>query len=197
MSTDSNRRPEILGERFEQALQFAAKLHRSQYRKTTPIPYISHLLRVAGLVLEFGADEDTAIAALLHDAVEDQGGMETARIIRSRFGDRVADLVLDCSDSVRSRGEAKEDWQIRKETRLARLKRSHDASSILISACDTLDNISCTFRNWQTCGDDVFRYFKTGKEGQQWYYSELIRIYEQQNVGPAKEIRELYNRLFG
>ena len=93
---------------FDLALQFASGLHHSQCRKGTPIPYLSHLMAVSALVLEAGGDEDLAIAALLHDAVEDQGGAPTLQIIPRMFGDRVANVVMDCSDTIvnRSRGGA-------------------------------------------------------------------------------------------
>ena len=88
-----------LTQRFSEALAYAAKLHAAQKRKLSGAPYVSHLLRVAGIVLEHGADEDEAIAALLHDAVEDQGGAKTLEEIRRRFGPRVAEIVAACSDT--------------------------------------------------------------------------------------------------
>ncbi|MGH9207924.1 MAG: HD domain-containing protein, partial [Acidimicrobiales bacterium] len=89
----------MLSERFEEALTYATRLHRDQYRKGTTIPYVSHLLAVASMVLEDGGSEDEAIAGLLHDAGEDQGGRRTLEDIRRRFGDQVADTVAACSDS--------------------------------------------------------------------------------------------------
>jgi len=102
----------FLTRRFDLALQFASGLHHSQCRKGTPVPYISHLMAVSALVLEAGGDEDLAIAALLHDAVEDQGGPPTLETIRRMFGDRVADVVMECSDTDR---EPKPPWRERKE----------------------------------------------------------------------------------
>src|SRR6476661_2959231 len=87
-----------LTERFTRALTLACELHRTQARKGTQIPYVAHLLGVASIALEHGADEDEAIAAVLHDAVEDQGGVPTEALIRARFGDRVADIVMGCTD---------------------------------------------------------------------------------------------------
>src|SRR5436305_178741 len=92
--------PPRLGPRFEDALRYAAMLHAGQVRKESGVPYVAHLLSVAALVIEDGGDEDEAIAALLHDAVEDQGGTERLRAIAGRYGDRVARIVLACSDTV-------------------------------------------------------------------------------------------------
>ena len=111
----------MLTERFSEALVLAEGLHRRQTRKGNAIPYVAHLMAVAATVLEWGGDEDTAIAALLHDAVEDQGGDDTADLIRARFGDRVADLVLHCTDSTTADPAAKRPWLERKAAYLDRL----------------------------------------------------------------------------
>jgi len=103
----------VLTDRFDRALLYATHVHGGQVRKGTPIPYIAHLLAVAATVLEYDGSEDMAIAALLHDAVEDQGGDPRLSDIRNRFGDRVADIVRSCSDTVvnSSAGQQKEDWK--------------------------------------------------------------------------------------
>ena len=126
----------FLTRRFELALQFASGLHHSQCRKGTPVPYISHLMAVSALVLEAGGDEDLAIAALLHDAVEDQGGPPTLQTIRRMFGDRVADVVMECSDTDR---EPKPLWRERKEQYLAHLL-SASTDALLVSIADKLHN---------------------------------------------------------
>lgn len=120
----------ILGQRFEDALVYAAKLHAKQIRKGIGIPYISHLMGVASIALEYGADEDEVIAALLHDAIEDQGGAETRQEIRVRFGDRVVEIVDGCTDAD---VQPKPPWR---ETR--GLHRSHQrcSSSVQLSAAD-------------------------------------------------------------
>ena len=110
--------PLRLSARFEDALAYAAHLHAGQPRKDTAIPYVAHLLAVCSLVLEDGGDEDEAIAALLHDGPEDAGGHETLEEIRRRFGDRVADIVADCSDTFET---PKPPWRERKEAYLAHL----------------------------------------------------------------------------
>ncbi|MDQ3481576.1 MAG: HD domain-containing protein, partial [Actinomycetota bacterium] len=105
--------------RVGDALTLAARLHRDQPRKGTTIPYVSHLVAVAALVMEDGGDEDEVIAALLHDAVEDQGGAATAEVIRKQFGDRVADVVVECSDAAPEEAHEKLPWHERKRHHLA------------------------------------------------------------------------------
>src|ERR1700680_1058105 len=112
----------FLTSRFDLALRFASGLHREQARKGVPIPYISHLMSVCGLVLEAGGDEDQAIAALLHDAVEDQGGLSTLATIRHMFGDRVANTVESCSDSTATDPTEKVGWHERKDKYLEHLR---------------------------------------------------------------------------
>ena len=117
----------MLTKRFDDAFHYAHSLHHNQTRKGTSIPYISHLMSVAALVIEHGGSEDQAIAALLHDAAEDQGGAETLAEIRKRFGDSVADIVSDCTDSWT---DPKPDWLPRKEAYLASLSKKPEQ-------CDT------------------------------------------------------------
>ena len=116
----------LLTDRFDQALAYASRLHRTQCRKGTAIPYVSHLLAVAAIALENGADEDQAIAALLHDAVEDQGGLAQLEAIRARFGHDVAAMVADCTDAVE---EPKPEWRPRKEAYIASLATKASALS--------------------------------------------------------------------
>jgi (p)ppGpp synthase/HD superfamily hydrolase len=159
----------ILGERFEQALQFAAATHRTQTRKGSGIPYVGHLLGVCSLVIEDGGDEDEAIAALLHDAAEDQGGETMLVEISQRFGGRVADIVAACSDTLK---EPKPEWRERKETYLSHLE--HQPESVLrVSAADKLFNARAILRDYLQVGDDLWRRFRTGRDGQLWYYRQL------------------------
>src|ERR1051325_12202408 len=125
-----------LTSRFEDALSFAARLHSGQLRKGTAIPYVSHLLAVASVALEHGADEDEAIAALLHDAVEDQGGAPTREEIRRRFGDRVVEIVDGCTDA---ETVPKPPWRERKERYIAHVAEA-SPSVRLVSASDKLHN---------------------------------------------------------
>src|SRR5215468_9828602 len=107
----------ILTDRFDRALVYATHVHGGQVRNGTSIPYVSHLLAVSATVLEYGGDEDLAIAALLHDSVEDQGGKTRLEDVGNRFGHRVAHVVAACSDSLAdtAKGERKADWHKRKE----------------------------------------------------------------------------------
>ena len=121
-----------LTERFDRALLYATQVHGGQVRKGTTVPYLAHLLAVAATVMEYGGDEDMAIAALLHDAAEDQGGARRLDDIRNRFGDRVASFVADLSDSLVQAGEAKAEWRTRKEAYLAHLA-TRDADVLLVA----------------------------------------------------------------
>jgi (p)ppGpp synthase/HD superfamily hydrolase len=168
-----------LSDRFDQALQRACELHRSQFRKGTEIPYLSHLLAVASLVLEDGGDEDQAIAALLHDAVEDQGGRPTLDSIRSDFGDRVASIVEACSDTDTYPKPA---WRERKENYLRHLREEPRAEVLRVSAADKLHNARCIIADYRRFGESVWRRFNAGKEEQAWYYGQLARIYREHGV---------------
>ncbi|MBQ6827878.1 MAG: HD domain-containing protein [Thermoguttaceae bacterium] len=183
-----------LGERFDEALAWAADLHREQKRKIGRVPYISHLLRVAGLALDFGASEDVAIAALLHDAVEDCGGMETAAEIRERFGDFVADVVLETSDSTTADANRKAPWRERKETYLARLRKGPEAAA-LVSGCDKLDNVSSLVRALKIEGEGMLRRFKGGVGDLIWYYESVAAILKERDILVADELREAIERL--
>jgi (p)ppGpp synthase/HD superfamily hydrolase len=161
-----------LTERFHSALTYASRLHERQKRKGRNVPYVAHLLGVAALVLEAGGDEDQAIAALLHDAVEDQGGVERLEEIRTRFGERVAAIVAGCSDSVTGRNEPKPDWYERKKKYLAHLPTA-PADVLLVSAADKLHNARAVLADWREEGDRVFERFRGKKQGTLWYYRAL------------------------
>jgi (p)ppGpp synthase/HD superfamily hydrolase len=167
--------PSILSPRFEEALVYATQLHADQTRKNSQTPYISHLLIVTGLVLEAGGDQDMAIAALLHDAVEDQGGLETLEEIRSHFGDRVANIVDACSDTYTI---PKPPWRRRKEIYLAHLvENGPDAR--LVSLADKLHNARSILRDLSKDGEKVWEKFNGGKDGTLWYYRSLVSIFQQ------------------
>ncbi len=184
-----------LTQRFVDAIQFANTLHAKQMRKSPfHIPYIGHLLRVSGLTIEYQADEDTAIAALLHDAVEDQGGMETAELIREKFGDRVAGFVLDCSDSTRSKSEKKAPWKVRKESYINHLKVA-PAESRLISACDKLDNLRCSISSYRVQGSDFWTQFNSNQDDFLWYYMTIIDVLEEVGNCPAlDDLKDAYTQ---
>ena len=156
--------------RFEAALIFATRLHATQVRKATHIPYIAHILAVTSIAIEHGANEDEAIAALLHDAVEDQGGQATAEEIRRRFGDTVAEIVLACSDTDVT---PKPPWRERKAAYIAHA-RTASASVKLVSAADKLHNMRSILTDYRALGDALWDRFKGGKEGTLWYYRALV-----------------------
>lgn len=170
----------VLGERFAQAVAYAAQLHRDQPRKNTSIPYISHLLAVASLVLDQGGDEDEAIAALLHDALEDQWQRTSEEEIRERFGDKVARIVVACSDSL---GGEKQDWKPRKEAYLERLN-DEPPEVLRVSLADKLHNARAIVADLRSAGDAVWDRF-TGEPLQQaWYYTSLAEIFRRHHDSP-------------
>jgi (p)ppGpp synthase/HD superfamily hydrolase len=156
----------VLGKRYSAALEYAATLHREQRRKATGAPYLSHLLSVSALVLEYGGDEDEAIAALLHDAVEDQGGEATLLQIREQFGARVAQIVEGCTEEQWRQGGPK--WRQRKDDFLTSLADA-DRSVRLVVAADKLHNAYSYLRDYARFGDVLWSRFKNGREGVTWF----------------------------
>jgi (p)ppGpp synthase/HD superfamily hydrolase len=163
----------ILTERFTQALTFVTQLHANQVRKGSGVPYVAHLLGVASIVLEYGANEDEAIAALLHDAIEDQGGVATQAEIRRRFGDVVTAIVDGCTDS---QTMPKPPWRDRKEAYIAHLPTA-SPSVLLVSAADKLYNARSILKDYQVLGDELWQRFKGRKEGTLWYYRALVEAF--------------------
>lgn len=159
----------ILGPRFQRAFEFAADKHRKQTRKASTIPYIAHLIGVASLVLEAGGDEDLAIAALLHDVVEDCGGAAMLKEVQRRFGKRVAHIVDGCTDAYEI---PKPPWQDRKVSYINRLK-AEDADTRLVSAADKLNNVRSILSDYRALGESVWSRFNGGREGTLWYYRTL------------------------
>lgn len=162
-----------LSRRFEEALIMAFRLHHDQKRKSTDIPYIAHLLGVTSLVLEAGGGEDEAIAALLHDAAEDQGGQKTLAAIRAKFGDHVAQIVEACSDTFST---PKPPWEKRKQSYLVHLHEA-DPDTRLVSLADKLHNCRDILLTYRLIGEATWDRFKGGKQGTLWYYRELDRIF--------------------
>jgi (p)ppGpp synthase/HD superfamily hydrolase len=169
--TQSRRGPRAqkLGPRFLQAFLFAAEKHKEQTRKASSIPYIAHLMGVASLVLEAGGDEDLAIAALLHDVVEDCGGAPMLKEVRRRFGNRVAKVVDGCTDADTY---PKPPWRERKENYLRHLKQA-DADTHLVSAADKLNNVRSILSDYREIGESIWSRFNGGREGTLWYYRTL------------------------
>ncbi len=174
-----------LGPRFLRAFQFAAEKHAGQTRKASSTPYIAHLMGVASLVLEFGGDEDLAIAALLHDVVEDCGGAPMLKEVRREFGSRVAKIVDGCTDSDM---EFKPPWRERKETYIEHLK-SADAETRMVSAADKLNNVRSILSDYREVGDAIWDRFNGGREGTLWYYRALVEEFLRGK--PRRLIREL------
>lgn len=172
-----------LTRRFEDAVSYALHAHAAQHRKGTDIPYIAHLLGVAAIAIEIGADEDQAIAALLHDAVEDQGGAARLADIRARFGDRVAAIVDDCTDTDM---EPKPPWRARKQAYLAGLA-SKAADSLLVSLADKTHNARAIVDDLVVHGPALWDRFSGGRDGSLWYYAELARAFQARMPGAAAD----------
>ena len=179
MVIEKDRLPEFAA-RFSEAFDYAAKKHSKQRRKGTRIPYVSHLMAVAGLVLENGGTEDEAVAALLHDAVEDQGGKATLEEIRQKFGDGVAGIVSGCTDSD---VEPKPPWRQRKEHYLAHL-RNADKSVRLVSSADKLHNARTILFDYREHGEKLWERFTARKDGQLWYYRQLVETFRGPDASP-------------
>jgi GTP pyrophosphokinase len=161
------------GERFVEAVVWASELHRFQVRKSVNVPYVTHLLAVAAIVGENGGSEDEVIAALLHDAVEDQGGPPIRAEIARRFGETVAAIVDGCTDSDQT---PKPPWRKRKEAYLAHLTTAAP-SVLLVSIADKIHNARSIITDLRGRNPDVWRHFKGGKEGVLWYYRSLVSAY--------------------
>ncbi len=178
-------KPPRLGPRLQRAFRYAAEKHAGQTRKQTAVPYLSHLMAVASLVLEAGGDEDMAIAALLHDVVEDCGGMPRLREVRKQFGPRVARIVEGCTDTF---VDPKPEWLQRKKDYLREVKHA-DAETRLVSASDKLHNVRTILADYRRDGDAIWKRFTGKKEGTLWYYRALSDEYQRRN--PNRITREL------
>jgi len=179
-----------LSPKFEQALHYAVLVHAGQLRKETEIPYLAHLLGVASIALEYGANEEEAIGALLHDAGEDAGGDGRIADIRQRFGDAVADIVQGCTDAVTM---PKPPWKARKEEYIAHVVTA-SASVRLVSTSDKLHNARAILRDYRRIGETVWSRFNGGKEGTLWYYRSLVTAFQQ---AERNELNEELDRVVG
>jgi len=163
-----------LTNRFEEAINYAFQLHKDQVRKATGVPYFSHIMSTAALVLENGGDEDEAIAALLHDAVEDQGGLPVLFEIKNLFGERVAAIVDGCTDAYEI---PKPTWRLRKENYLTKLSSS-GRDIKLVSLADKLHNARCLLDLLRIEGESSWSGFNGGKEGTIWYFESLVYTFK-------------------
>ena len=173
----------MLSERFTNALTYATQLHAAQTRKGGGVPYIAHLLGVTSIALENGANEDEAIAALLHDAIEDQGGAATREEIRRRFGDVVTEIVDGCTDSDQT---PKPPCLQRKEAYIAHIPTA-SASVRLVSAADKLHNVWSILKDYRILGDAVWERFQGRKDGTLWYYRSLVKAFHTAGSTPLVE----------
>jgi hypothetical protein len=178
--------PPALTDRFLAAVALAQEVHGRQWRQGTEIPYLAHLLVVTGLVLEDGGDEDQAIAAMLHDAVEDGGGRVLLERIARRFGPRVARIVEGCSDSID--GDPAELWIERKRRYLAHIDEVSDDAVLRVALADKVHNVRSIVRDYREEGHRLWERFtqKTARE-QLWYYGGLLAFFERRRPGPLTE----------
>jgi (p)ppGpp synthase/HD superfamily hydrolase len=174
-----------LSPQFEKALIYATRIHGGKLRKKTRIPFIAHILGVTAIALEYGANETEAIAALLHDTVEDCGGAKRLRDIERKFGKKVARIVGGCTDTFQT---PKPPWRERKENYIAHLKRA-SASTRLVSAADKLHNARAILHNLRQEGGNLWSRFNGGKEGALWYYRSLVSAFREH--GSNELIKEL------
>ena len=175
----------IVSSRLSDALSYVAALHAEQRRKVSGEPYLAHLLSAAAIVMEYGGNEDETIAALLHDAVEDQGGMATLEDIRRQFGPSVAEIVEGCTDAIAS---PKPPWRQRKEAHIARLREA-SASVRLVVAADKLHNARSLVREYRRRGESLWASFHGGRDGTLWYYRTVADVLKQ--AAPTPIVEEL------
>lgn len=185
MDTTEHNKPFMLTPRFTQAVDYAREIHTGT-RKGTQVPYMAHLLGVASLVVgesghvPFAVTEDMAIAALLHDAVEDEGGLPRLQNIEAKFGKEVANIVKGCTDSFEVDSGKKQEWEARKASYIKRLRdgREESEGTLLVSAADKLYNARAILEDYREIGAEVWNRFKRGRKQQLWYFDELIKVYE-------------------
>jgi (p)ppGpp synthase/HD superfamily hydrolase len=186
----------VLTRRYAEAVGYACEVHARQVRKGTRVPYAAHLIGVSSLALEAGADEDIAIAALLHDAAEDHGGESRLADIEERFGSRVAGIVRDCSDSLEPEGEAKDDWETRKREHLAHLADASD-ETLLVWMADKVHNGRAIVTDLEAHGSAVLARFHAPPERILWYYEANLGLAERRSVPDALlvPLRDAVSRL--
>lgn len=183
----------MLTDRIAQALALAVEAHDGQKRKGTSIPYIAHPMAVASIALEHGADEEQAMAALLHDAIED-GGPEFGPRIRRMFGDRVADIVEGCTDGIPDESGKKSPWQERKQRYISHLKSASD-DVLLVSGSDKLHNARAIVEDLLEVGSAVFDRFSASKDQTLWYYKELASTFVERGTPMSKTLNDTVLRM--
>jgi len=183
MKTKKSRSKPIYSERFTKAFAYAARLHARQTRKGTNKPYIGHLMSVASIVIAYSGDEEMAIAALLHDVVEDAGGEKRLREIRNKFGKRVARIVDGCTDTYE---DPKPPWLQRKKDYIARVAGEAEDTR-KVSAADKLSNVRDILEDVRAGGVKAFERFTGKKEGTLWYYRTLVQVFREAGTNPLVE----------
>ena len=180
----------LYSRRFLEALEAAAVMFAATRRKKTKIPYVAHLLGVCAIVLEHGGTEDEAIAALLHDTLEDITPTKRARRTVRAFGDDVYGIVLGCTDGTPDRKGRKAPWRERKEAYVAGL--GHEPRSVLlVSAADKLHNARAIVADLRAVGDKVWKRFNAPKEDILWYYGALVLAFRANPAHPIAIVDEL------
>jgi (p)ppGpp synthase/HD superfamily hydrolase len=175
------------------ALDLAIQAHQGQVRKSTTIPYISHPMAVASIALEFGASEDQAIAALLHDAIED-GGIQYAKLIEAQFGQHVHDLVQGCTDGTPDHTGSKAPWLERKTAYIQHLQEASD-EVLLVSCSDKLHNARAIVSDLINEGPSVFNRFSSSTEQTLWYYRQLAIVFTNRKTPPAKALEAAVSQM--
>ena len=176
--------------KYLEALNFAFKLHSKQFRKGTKIPYFFHLSSVSNHVIENGGDTDEAIAGLLHDSVEDQGGEKTLKLIKKKFGNKVAKIVEDCTDA---KVIPKPPWFERKKQYILDLKKKPQ-SSLLVSICDKTHNATCIVNDYSRVGKKLWKRFSAKPKQIYWYYESLEKCYSKYLKG-HKVLKQNYFKI--
>ena len=177
--------------KFQEALVFAADVHKGQVKKGTSIPYISHPLAVCALVLEHGGDEEEAIAALLHDILEDHPETVTRERLQEQFGERVLSVVEGCTDTPPNyRGGPKPPWRERKIAYIDRLRREGSAYA-RVALADKLHSARAILSDYRQLGDQLWSRFNAGKEEQLWYFRSLVGAFA--DAGAPSQMVEEFN----
>jgi len=179
--------------RFTQAIFLAATAHEGQSRKGTKIPYITHPVAVAGLIAQYGGDEDQQIAGLLHDVLED-GGLQYATPIAEQFGSRVLSIVEGCTDGTPDESGNKAPWSERKRGYLAHLTKA-SADVLLVSGCDKLSNARAILDDLVAIGPAVFERFTAKREGTLWYYEALAHIFVERKMPMSLALTETVSKI--
>jgi len=164
----------MLGKRFLRAFEYALRKHRNQPRKGKDVPYMEHLMGVCSIALHYGATEDEAMAALLHDVVEDCGGEPVLKEVRRKFGPRVAAIVEGCTDDMTGHQTP---WEFRKERYIEHLRSTRDNGACLVSAADKLHNSRAILADYRDIGMKVWDRFSRPADKTLWYYRELLKAF--------------------